>query len=166
MRGLMRRNVVVAATLTSVVLALGLVGPPGAPAGTPAGANDGGKVIHLTAVIDQQAFIGDANNPQLGNQFVLNGDLFDDSNAKVGHVASSCTVVSIPPRATEVACLGDTVLADGNITIGGVAPFPPTATPVRFSVLGGTGEFRKARGDFVTFAVLPDRLDGTFHLSG
>jgi len=93
-----------------------------------------------------------------------NGDLFDDSNAKVGHVASSCTVVSVPPRATEVACLSDTVLAQGKITVGGVAPFPPTATPVRFSVLGGTDEFRKARGDFVVFAVPPNRLDGTFHL--
>ena len=122
--------------------------------------------LHLTAVIAQQTFIGDPNNPQLGNQFMLNGGLFDDSSAKVGHVASSCTVVSVPPRATEVACLSDTVLAQGKITVGGVAPFPPTATPVRFSVLGGTDEFRKARGDFVVFAVAPNRLDGTFHLLG
>ena len=160
MRGFMRRNVVLAGTLTSLALALGTVGPPGAGAMT----NDRGKVIHLTAVIAQQIFIGDPNNPQLGNQFILNGDLFDDSNAKVGHVASSCTVVSVPPRATEAMCLSDTVLAEGKITVGGVAPFPPTATPVRFSILGGTDEFRKARGDFVVFAVSPNTLDGTFHM--
>jgi hypothetical protein len=154
--------VVLAATLTSLALALGTVVPSGAPATT----NDGGKVIHLTAVIGQQVLTGDPNNPLLGNQFILNGDLFDDSNAKVGHFVSSCTMVSVPPRATEVACLGDTVLAQGKITVGGVAPFPPTATPVQFSVLGGTGEFRKARGEFVVFAVPPDKMDGTFHLSG
>jgi hypothetical protein len=158
----MRRNVVVAAALTSVALALGMVGSPGAPAM----ANDDGKVIHLTAEMVQQAFIGDPSNPQLGNQFVLNGDLFDGSNAKVGHFATSCTVVGVPPRATEVACLGDTVLAEGSITTGGVVPFPPTATPVRFSILGGTSEFRKARGDFVVFSVPPNRMEGTFHLSG
>ena len=160
MRGFMRRNVVLAASLTSLALALGTVGPPGAAAMT----NDGGKVMHLTAVIAQQIFIGDPNNPQLGNQFILNGDLFDDSNAKVGHVATSCTVVSVPPRATEVMCVSDSVLAQGKITVGGVAPFPPSATPVRFSVLGGTEEFRRARGEFVVFAVSPNRLDGTFHL--
>jgi hypothetical protein len=97
MRGFMRRNGVLAAPLTSLALALGTVGPPGAAAMT----NDHGKVIHLTAVVAQQIFIGDPNNPQLGNQFILNGDLFDDSNVKVGHVASSCTVVSVPPRTTE-----------------------------------------------------------------
>lgn len=160
MRGFMRTNVVLAATLTSLALALGTVGPPGAAAVT----NDRGKVIHLTAVIAQQVFTGDPNNPQLGNPFILNGDLFDDSNAKVGHVSTSCTVVSVPPRATEAMCLSDTVLAEGKITVGGVAPFPPSATPVRFSILGGTDEFRKARGDFVVFAVSPNRLDGTFHL--
>jgi hypothetical protein len=160
MRGFMRRNVVVAASLTSVALALGTVGLPGAAAKT----NDRGKVIHLTAVIAQQVFTGDPSSPQLGNQFILNGDLFDDSNVNVGHVATSCTVVSVPPRATEVTCLGDTVLAEGKITVGGVAPFPPSATPVQFSILGGTDEFRKARGDFVVFAVSPNRLDGTFHL--
>lgn len=160
MRGFMRRTVVLTAILASLALALGTVGPPGAAAMT----NDRGKVIHLTAVIAQQIFTGDPNNPQLGNQFILNGDLFDDSNAKVGHVATSCTVVSVPPRATEVMCLSDTVLAQGKITVGGVAPFPPSATPVQFSVLGGTGEFRKSRGDFVVFAVPPNRLDGTFHL--
>jgi len=161
----MRRNVVLAATLTSLALALGTVGFPGAAAkAAPAKSNDGGTVLHLTAVIDQQAFIGDPTHPQLGNQFILNGDLFDDSNAKVGEVASSCTVVSVPPRATEVNCLSDTVLAEGKITVGGVAAFPPSATPVHFSVLGGTGKFREAAGEFVVFGVPPNRLEGTFLL--
>jgi hypothetical protein len=156
----MRRKAVPAAILTSLALALGTVAPSGAPAMT----DDGGKIIHLTAVIAQQTFVGDLNNPKLGDQFILNGDLFDDSNAKVGHAVSSCTVVSVPPRATEVACLSDTVLAQGKITLGGAAPFPPPATPVRFSILGGTDDFRKARGDFVVFPVPPNKLDGTFHL--
>ena len=46
--------------------------------------DDGGKVIHLTAVIDRQTFTGDISNPKLGDQFILNGDLFDDSDAKAG----------------------------------------------------------------------------------
>lgn len=158
----MRRKVVLAAIPASLALALGTVGPSAAPATT----NHGGKVIHLTALIAQQIFIGDPNNPQLGDRFIINGDVFDDSNAKVGHTGTSCTVVSVPPRATEVTCLGDIVLAQGKITIGGLAPFPPTTTPVRFSVLGGTDDFRKARGDFVVFAVPPNKSDGTLHLLG
>ena len=156
----MRRNVVLAAIPASLALALGTV----APSAAPATASHRGKAIHLTALIVQQAYTGDLNNPQLGDRYVVNLDVFDDSSAKVGHSASSCTVVGVPPRATEVACLGDTVLDQGRITVGGVAPFPPTTTPVRFSVLGGTDDFRKARGDFTVFAVPPDKLDGTFHL--
>lgn len=158
----MRRKVVFAAIPASLALALGTVGLSAAPAKT----NDGGKVIHHTAVIAQQIFIADPNNPQLGDRFIVNVDLFDDSKAKVGHSGSSCTVVSVPPRDTEVQCLADIVLAQGKITFGGLAPFPPTTTPVRFSVLGGTGDFRKARGTFVVFAVTPNTFDGTLHLLG
>lgn len=158
----MRRNVVIAAIPAILALALGTVDIPAAPAK----ASEGGKVIHHTAVVAQQLFTGDPNNPQLGDRFVVNVDLFDDSKAKVGHSGSFCTVVGVPPRDTEVQCLADIVLAEGKITFGGLAPFPPTSTPAQFSVLGGTGDFRKARGTFVVFAVNPSTFDGTIHLLG
>jgi hypothetical protein len=158
----MRRNVVVAAIPVILALAVGTVGISAAPARS----NEGRRVIHHTAVVAQQFFTGDPNNPQLGDQFIVNVDLFDDSHAKVGHSGSSCTVVGVPPRDTEVQCLADIVLAQGKITFGGLAPFPPTTTPVQFSVLGGTGDFRKARGTFVVFAVNPNTFDGTLHLLG
>jgi hypothetical protein len=65
----------------------------------------------FTSLIDQQTFIGDLNSPKLGDQFILNGDLFDDSNAKVGYAVSSRTVVSVPLRPTEVAWLHGKVAA-------------------------------------------------------
>src|SRR5438093_13717735 len=93
----MRRNVVVAAIPVILALAVGTVGISAAPARS----NEGRRVIHHTAVVAQQFFTGDPNNPQLGGQFIVNVDLFDDSHAKVGHSGSSCTVVSVhlvPPR--------------------------------------------------------------------
>lgn len=160
----MRKNLALAAVLATSALLAGVVGLSAAPAADTNG-GDGGKVIRLTATVAQQRFIGDPNHPQLGDRFIVNVDVFDDSKTKVGRSGTSCTVVSVPPRAVEVECLGDTVLAQGKITTGGLAPFPPSSTAARFSILGGTGEFRKARGEFVVSLKAPNRFDGTFYLS-
>ena len=156
----MRRTIVPIAITASLALAIGAAGLSTASAKN----NSGERVIHQTAVLAQQTFTGDPDNPKLGDQFVVNVDLFDDSKAKVGHSGSTCTVVGVPPRQTEVQCLADIVLAQGKITFGGLAPFPPTSTPAEFSVLGGTGMFRQARGTFVVFVVTPNTFDGTLHL--
>jgi allene oxide cyclase-like protein len=156
----MRRNLAVAAALTGMASMLGAVGPSAAPAATIGNA----RTIHLAAHIIQQAFTGDPNNPQLGDRLVVSGDVFNDSKAKVGRTAFSCSVVSVPPRETEAECLGDIVLPQGKITVGGLVPFPPSAAPARFAVLGGTDDFLKARGDFVTTTTSPDTAHGTLHL--
>ena len=157
----MQRKAVVAGIVTSLGLAVGVVGL----SRTPATADHGGdKVMHLKLEVAQQSFTGDSSSPKLGDQFLINGDVFDDSNTKVGEAVTSCTVASAPPRATEVTCLGDTVLSKGKITIGGVAPFPPSTTPVHFSIIGGTGAFRTARGEFVVTSPSPDTAEGTFHI--
>jgi hypothetical protein len=54
------------------------------------------KLIHVTAHIVQQSFIGDPANPQLGDRIINNVDLFDDSGTKVGTGAGVCTIFSVP----------------------------------------------------------------------
>jgi hypothetical protein len=152
----MHRTAVVAAIAASVALAVGTVVLSSTPATADHGGHGGEKVVHLRLTVKQQAFTGNLSDPKLGDQFLINGDVFDDSGTEVGRAVTSCTVASVPPRATEVACLGDTVLRKGKITIGGVAPFPPPGTPVRFSIVGGTGDFRTARGEFVVTNPSPD----------
>ena len=105
------------------------------------------KRIHVTAQVVQQAFIGDPNNPQLGDRVITNVDLFDDSRIKVGTGAGVCTIFSIPPLDTLQECLLTVVFAKGQIILGGVASLPVVGASAKFGILGGTGKFRKARGE-------------------
>jgi hypothetical protein len=84
------------------------------------------KLIHVTARVVQQDFIGDPNNPQLGDRVITNVDLFDDSSIKVGTGAGVCTIFSTPPPDTQ--CLLTVVFAKGQIILG-VLPRCPWSGP-------------------------------------
>jgi hypothetical protein len=103
------------------------------------------QLIHVTARVVQQDFIGDPNNPQLGDRVITNVDLFDDSSIKVGTGAGVCTIFSTPPPDTQ--CLLTVVFAKGQIILGGVASLPVVGASAKFGILGGTGKFRKAKGE-------------------
>jgi hypothetical protein len=105
------------------------------------------QLIHVTARVVQQDFIGDPNNPQLGDRVITNVDLFDDSSIKVGTGAGVCTIFSIPPLDTLQECLLTVVFAKGQIILGGVASLPVVGASAKFGILGGTGKFRKAKGE-------------------
>jgi hypothetical protein len=122
------------------------------------------KLIHVTAQIVQQSFIGDPANPQLGDRIINNVDLFDDSGTKVGTGAGVCTIFSVPPLDTLVECLSTAVFAEGQIILGGVAPLPEVGASAQFGILGGTGDFRKARGEGIFIVTEPGVVDTTLTL--
>jgi hypothetical protein len=122
------------------------------------------KRIHVTAHIIQQSFIGDPAKPRLGDRIITNVDLFDESDIKVGTGAGVCTIFSVPPLDTLEECLLTVVFAEGQIILGGVAPLPEVGASAEFGILGGTGDFSKARGEGVLVVTEPGVVDTTLTL--
>jgi hypothetical protein len=110
------------------------------------------KRIHVTAEVAQATFTGDPTSPQLGDRRITNVALFDESGTRVGTGGASCTIVSIPPLDTLEQCLLTAEFAEGQIIFGGLAPLAEIGAVAWFGILGGTDDFRKARGD-ATFVV-------------
>jgi hypothetical protein len=122
------------------------------------------KRIHVTAQVVQQLFTGDLAHPQLGDQLLSSVVLLDEHNREVGTGAGACTVVSVPPLATRLQCLLGAVFARGQITFGGVAPLPEVGGEASFGIFGGTGDFRKARGEATLGVISPVLQEATFDL--
>ena len=126
------------------------------------------KRIHVTAEIVQQTFTGDIANPKAGDKLISSVELFDKNDDKVGTGAGVCTVVSVPehPEAedTIIQCLLSAVFDQGQITFGGVAQFPEIGAVGRFGILGGTEEFRKARGEATLVVISPTIQEATFDI--
>jgi hypothetical protein len=122
------------------------------------------KTIHVTARIVQQTLTGDPASPQLGDRIITNVDLLDESGIIVGTGGGSCIVVSVPPLDTLIECLLTAVLAEGQIIFGGMAPPPAVGVTAHFGIVGGTGDFRKVRGEATLVVTTPERMDVTFDL--
>jgi hypothetical protein len=124
------------------------------------------KHIHVTAQVTQQKFIGDGDpaSPQLGDRIITNVDLFDDSGTRVGTGGASCTFFSVPPRDTLQECLLTAVFTEGQIIFGGVAPLAEVGASARFGILGGTDDFREARGEVIIVITAAGISDNTFDL--
>jgi hypothetical protein len=73
-------------------------------------------------------------------------------------------VVSVPPLSTRLQCLLGAVFAGGQITFGGLAPLPEVGVEASFGIFGGTGDFRKARGEATLVVISPVLQDATFEL--
>ena len=147
--------------LTLVVLAMALASTPGEARS---------KRIHVTAKIVQQTFTGDIASPELGDQLISSVDLFDKHNEKVGTGAGVCTIVIVPPpppklEDTFLQCLlTATFDKKGQIIFGGTVPFPQPGIVGHFGIVGGTDDFRKARGE-AALTVISDKLqDAVFEL--
>ena len=141
--------------LTLAIVALGL---------TSTVAEAQGKRIHVTAQVVQQTFTGDPANPRLGDQLISNVVLIDEHHRQVGTGTGACTVVSAPPQDTRLQCLLGAAFARGQMTFGGAAPLPEVGVEARFGIFGGTGDFRKARGEATLVVISPVLQDATFDL--
>jgi hypothetical protein len=145
--------------LTLVVLALAL---------TATLADAGSKRIHVTAEVVQQTFTGDLADPKIGDKLVISVELFDENDDKVGTGAGACTVVSVPEQPghenTLIHCLSSAVFDQGDIIFGGLVQLPEVEAVGRFGILGGTGEFRKARGEVTLTVLSPNTQDAVFDI--
>src|SRR5215510_15472604 len=143
--------------LTLVVFALALVSTQ---------AESRAKRIHVTAEVVQQTFTGDIANPAIGDILVISVELFDKNGDKVGTGAGACTVVSVPEHPghenTLIHCLSSAVFDEGHIIFGGLVQPPEVGAVGRFGILGGTGKFRKARGEATLTVLSPTTQDAVF----
>jgi hypothetical protein len=112
----------------------------------------------------QQRFIGDPASPQLGDRRITNVDLLDESGIRVGTGGASCTIVSVPPLDTLEECLLTAVFVDGQLIFGGLAPLAEVGASAQFGMLGGTGDFRNARGEAMAVVTAPETIEVTFDL--
>jgi allene oxide cyclase-like protein len=145
--------------VTLVVLALALISTQ---------AESRSKRIHVTAEIVEQTFTGDIANPAIGDRLISSVKLLDKHDEQVGTRAGVCTVTSVPetpsPKDTVIQCLLSAVFDQGEITFGAAVQFPEVGAVGQFSILGGTGKFRKARGEATLTVLSPTTQDAVFEL--
>jgi hypothetical protein len=130
------------------------------------------KRIQVTAKTVQQTFTGELDAPKLGDQLISSVELFDkhDEKEKVGTGAGVCTIASVPPpppnlEDTFLQCLlTATFDKKGQIIFGGTAPFPQPGIVGHFGILGGTDDFRKARGEAALTVISEKFQDAVFEL--
>ena len=82
----------------------------------------------------------------------------------MGTGTGACSVVSVLPSDSLLQCLLTAVFASGQILFGGAAPLPEVGVVTHFGILGGTGEFRKARGEATLAVISPTLQDAVFDL--
>jgi hypothetical protein len=142
--------------LTLVVLSLAFVSTL---------ADAGSQRIHVTAKIVETTFTGDPENPKIGDQFINRVVMFDEQDNEVGTGVGVCTFFSVPPQDTLLQCLITSVFDNrGQIMFGGVVPPPDIGGVGRFGILGGTDDFRTARGDVTIVVITPDLQEATFDI--
>lgn len=125
------------------------------------------KRIHVTAVV-VATFTGDIDNPAVSDRLISRAELFDKHDKQVGTGAGVCTVTSVPeipnPKDTVIQCLISAVFDEGEITFGAAVQLPEVGAVGQFSILGGTGKFRKARGEATLTVLSPTTQDAVFEL--
>jgi hypothetical protein len=152
------RRIAVTRLLTLVALGLAI-------AFAPIPVEAASKRIHVIAKVVEQTFTGDLRNPKLGDR-LINNVAFDESGTKVGVAAGVCTIVGTKESSpdTLVQCLLSAVFEQGQIILGGEAPFPEPGVVGHFGILGGTEAFRKARGGATLDVLSNGDIDTIFDL--
>jgi hypothetical protein len=135
----MRRAVALVAVAATTAAILGLAGASASPK------SGHRQVINMRLVATNGYFVDNAPGGQSG------GDLFGSAGElrrhghKIGRASSACTLV--PPvggqcQVTLIRRRGGGIQLAGNVRF-------PAATRNRIAIVGGTGKFRRARGDAI-----------------
>jgi hypothetical protein len=148
-RGLRTRRVIALGAAVLILPAI-IAGGAAAVVGHEPQDADGVQVIRLVERLADQPVFDDrgAPGPSVGDRLIFSADLFDHQDHNVGRDGADCVVVRIgrsrPPAAEQVVqCMVTVQLAVGQITFQGLAQ----GTENRFAVTGGTGTYRRARGE-------------------
>jgi hypothetical protein len=121
--------------------------------------------LHVTAEVVKITVIGDPKHPKIGDQTVTTVLLLDEHHTEVGTGAGVCTIVSMPPQDPRLQCLIIAVFDEkGQIMFGGIVPPPDIGAVGRLGILGGTDDFRTARGEVTLVVLTPDTQDATFDI--
>jgi hypothetical protein len=104
--------------------------------------------------------------PKIGDQTVTTVLLFDKHHTEVGTGAGVCTLISLePPLGTLVQCLITAVFDNkGQIIFGGIVPPPDIGAVGHLGILGGTDDFRTARGEVTLVVISPTSQEGTYDI--
>jgi hypothetical protein len=137
--GDMRKAVALVAVAATTAAMLGLAGASASPK------SGHRQVLNMRLVATNGYFVD--NNP--GGQ--SGGDLFGSAGElrrhghKIGRASSACTLVPPVGGQCQVTLIRR---RGGHIQLAGSIRFPAT-TRNRIAIVGGTGKFRKARGDAI-----------------
>ncbi|MFP8960473.1 dirigent protein [Streptomyces nanhaiensis] len=102
----------------------------------------------------------------VGDQFVFSGDLVPaegPGERPVGRFGGFCVITDLERNAGQ--CSSTAVLPGGQITVQGEQTGIPAPGPVTNAITGGTGEFRKARGQVTQRVLTPATWRLTFEVS-
>ena len=152
------KNIRSSAIVVSMLLCAFSMVPAAASAQPPGEHERPWKVLHLfERAAGDLVFIDlGAPGPGIGDRLVFSNPMFDTAGQQVGRDAAECTIVRIDPteppaRQQIVQCLISVTLADGQITVQGMAQ----GTENYFAITGGTGAYRKARGEVLAVDIVP-----------
>ncbi|SEQ11272.1 dirigent protein [Streptomyces radiopugnans] len=102
----------------------------------------------------------------VGDQFVFSGNLVSTEGPEerpVGRFGGFCVITDLERNAGQ--CSSTAVLPEGQITVQGEQTGIPAPGPVTNAITGGTGEFRKARGQVTQRVLTPATWRLTFEIS-
>jgi hypothetical protein len=161
----MRKAPLVAAGLTAAGAALVATASLGPATAAPSGAPVA-RTIHVTAqlLVGEELDLG-APGRSVGDPFVFSGSLFSvtDPDRRVGRIGGYCVIDDLGRNAGQ--CTMTATLRGGQITVQGEQQGIPAPRAVANAVTGGTGEFRRVRGQMIQEFVTPSIRDLTFKLS-
>ncbi|WP_431985867.1 dirigent protein [Streptomyces griseoflavus] len=158
---------------------LALIGPASAdmvpaetttPAAAPRpddGSSTTSRAIHVEArlQVGEELDLGAAGR-SVGDQFVFSGNLTSTEGSEervVGRIGGFCVITDLERNAGP--CASTAVLPEGQITVQGEQAGIPVPAPVVNAITGGTGEFRRARGQVRQRVLTPATWQLTFALS-
>ncbi|GGK48230.1 hypothetical protein GCM10010094_05470 [Streptomyces flaveus] len=106
-----------------------------------------------------------ATGRSVGDQFIFSGNLVSTEGPEersVGRFGGFCVITDLERNAGQ--CSSTAVLPEGQITVQGEQAGIPVPSPVVNAIAGGTGEFRKARGQVTQRVLTPATWQLTFEV--
>jgi hypothetical protein len=162
----MRKTRLSAIGLVAATAAVSAPAALGSAASTRMEAPPATRTIHVTA----QLLTGDeidlgAPGRSVGDETVFSGLLFTttDPARRVGRFGGYCVLDDLARNAGQ--CAMTATLAGDQISVVGEQEAIPTPRTVANAVTGGTGAFRRVRGQVIQQFVTPATRDLTFQLS-